>query len=166
MKSRVEITISIMIKPQRKTSSAKHYQIFLMEVYCCQTESTEERTQSKSLSGLPKSPLLGRKGREEEAGLGLQSSVKSPSWIQSTTSRRKWRKTTAAAAAKSLQSCPTLCDPIDGSPPGSPIPGTLQARILEWVAVYIYNGILLSHKKEWNNVIWYNMDRPGDYHTK
>ena len=42
----------------------------------------------------------------------------------------------AAAAAKSLQSCPTLCDPIDGSPPGSPIPGILQARTLEWVAIY------------------------------
>ena len=40
-----------------------------------------------------------------------------------------------AAAAKSLQSCPTLCDPIDGSPPGSPIPGILQARTLEWVAI-------------------------------
>ena len=41
----------------------------------------------------------------------------------------------AAAAAKSLQSCPTLCDPIDGSPLGSPIPGILQARTLEWVAI-------------------------------
>ena len=41
----------------------------------------------------------------------------------------------AAAAAKSLQSCPTLCDPIDGSPPGSPIPGILQARTLKWVAI-------------------------------
>ena len=41
----------------------------------------------------------------------------------------------AAAAAKSLQSCPSLCDPIDGSPPGSPIPGILQARTLEWVAI-------------------------------
>jgi len=61
------------------TSSAKHYQTFLMEVYRCQTESTEEQTQSKSLSGLPKSSLLRRKGQEEEAGLGLQSSVKSPS---------------------------------------------------------------------------------------
>ena len=40
----------------------------------------------------------------------------------------------AAAAAKSLQSCPTLCDPIDGSPPGSPIPEILQARTLEWLA--------------------------------
>ena len=41
----------------------------------------------------------------------------------------------AAAAAKSLQSCPTLCDPIDGSPPGSPVPGILQARTLESVAI-------------------------------
>ena len=41
----------------------------------------------------------------------------------------------AAAAAKSLQSCPTLCDPIDGSPPVSPVPGILQARVLEWVAI-------------------------------
>ena len=41
----------------------------------------------------------------------------------------------SAAAAKSLQSCPTLCDPIDGSPPGFPVPGSLQARTLEWVAI-------------------------------
>ena len=47
---------------------------------------------------------------------------------------------TSAAAAKSLQSCPTLCDPIDGSPPGSPIPGILQARTLEWVAISFSNA--------------------------
>ena len=40
-----------------------------------------------------------------------------------------------AAAAKSLQSCPTLCDPVDSSPPGTPVPGILQARTLEWVAI-------------------------------
>ena len=45
-----------------------------------------------------------------------------------------------AAAAKSLQLCPTLCNPIDGSPPGSPIPGILQARILEWVAISFSNA--------------------------
>ena len=45
-----------------------------------------------------------------------------------------------AAAAKSLQSCPTLCDPIEGSPPGSPIPGILQARTLEWVAIFFSNA--------------------------
>ena len=48
------------------------------------------------------------------------------------TKRYKWVfRRAAAAAAKSLQSCPTLCDPIDGSPPGCPVPGILQARILE-----------------------------------
>ena len=46
----------------------------------------------------------------------------------------------AAAAAKSLQSCPTLCDPIDGSPLGSSVPGSLQARILEWVAISFSNA--------------------------
>ena len=46
----------------------------------------------------------------------------------------------AAAAAKLLQSCPTLCDSMDGSPPGSPIPGILQARILEWVAISFSNA--------------------------
>ena len=45
-----------------------------------------------------------------------------------------------SAAAKSLQSYPTLCDPIDGSPPGSPVPGILQARTLEWVAVSFSNA--------------------------
>jgi len=46
----------------------------------------------------------------------------------------------AAAAAKSLQSCPTLCDPIDGNPPGSPVPGILQARTPEWVAISFSNA--------------------------
>ena len=47
---------------------------------------------------------------------------------------------TPSAAAKSLQSCLTLCDPIDSSPPGSPIPGTLQARTLEWVTIAFSNA--------------------------
>ena len=47
---------------------------------------------------------------------------------------------TAAAAAQLLQSCPTLCDPTDGSPPGPPFPGILQARTLEWVAVSFSNA--------------------------
>ena len=46
----------------------------------------------------------------------------------------------AAAAAKSLQSCPTLWDPIDGSPPGSPVPGIVQARVLEWGAIAFSSG--------------------------
>ena len=48
--------------------------------------------------------------------------------------------TAAAAAAKSRQSCPTLCDPIDSSPPGSPVPGIFQARTLEWVAISFSNA--------------------------
>ena len=48
--------------------------------------------------------------------------------------------TAATAAAKFLQSCPTLCDPIDGSPPGSSVPGILQARTLEWVAISFSNA--------------------------
>ena len=48
--------------------------------------------------------------------------------------------TAAAAAAKSLRLCPTLCDPIDSSPPGSPIPGILKARTLEWVAISFSNA--------------------------
>ena len=49
-------------------------------------------------------------------------------------------KTAASAAAKLLQSCPTLCDPIDGSPPGSSVPGILQARTPEWVAISFSNA--------------------------
>ena len=45
-----------------------------------------------------------------------------------------------AVAAKSLQSCPIVCDPIDSSPPGSPVPGILQARTLEWVAISFSNA--------------------------
>ena len=51
-----------------------------------------------------------------------------------------WWADLVSAAAKSLQSCPVLCDPIDGSPPGSPVPGILQARTLEWVAISFSNA--------------------------
>ena len=51
-----------------------------------------------------------------------------------------WNKKEGSIAAKSLQSCPTLCDSIDGSPPGSPVPGILQARTLEWVAISFSNA--------------------------
>ena len=50
------------------------------------------------------------------------------------------KTTAAAAAAKSLQSCPSLCDPVDGSPPRSPVPRILQARTLEWVAISFSNA--------------------------
>ena len=54
-----------------------------------------------------------------------------------------------AAAAKSLQSCPTLCNPIDGSPPGSPVPGILQARTLEWVAISFSSHVTITLIKYW-----------------
>ena len=60
----------------------------------------------------------------------------------------------SAAAAKSLQSCLTLCDPIDGSPPGSPIPGILQARTLEWVAISFSNASKWKVKVKSLSHIW------------
>ena len=54
----------------------------------------------------------------------------------------------AAAAAKSLQSCPSLCDPIDGSPPGSPVPGILQARTLEWVSHFLLQCIKVKSESD------------------
>ena len=81
--------------------------------------------------------------------------------------QQKWvysRSTAAATAAKSLQSCPTLWDPIDGSPPGFPVPGILQARTLEWVAIsfsthdynsgsaIIINHVQVIHKNKWRTL--------------
>ena len=62
----------------------------------------------------------------------------------------------AAAAAKSLQSCPTLCDPIDGGPPGSAVPGILQARTLEWVAISFSN----AWKWKWSRSVVSYFSRP------
>ena len=64
----------------------------------------------------------------------------------------------AAAAAKLLQSCPTLCDSIDGSPPGSPIPGILQARTLEWVCDSCKEGKISTLIGVWRQVIPVLMD--------
>ena len=65
------------------------------------------------------------------------------------------------------QSCLTLCDPMDCSPPGSSLPGIFQARVLGWVAIaFSDNGRLLSHKKEGNNAICSNMDATRDDHTE
>ena len=60
----------------------------------------------------------------------------------------------AAAAAKSLQSCPTLCDPTDGSPPGSPVPGILQTRTLEWVAISFSNAWKLKVNVKSLSRVW------------
>ena len=75
----------------------------------------------------------------EKAG---EPEIKLPTSVGSLEKQENSRKTSAAAgaAAKSLQSCPTLWDPIDGSPPGSPVPGILQARTLEWIAISFSNA--------------------------
>ena len=64
---------------------------------------------------------------------------------------KKWA---ATVAAKSLQSCLTLCDPIDGSPPGSPVPGILQARTLEWVAIFFSNAWKWNVKRKSLSRVW------------
>ena len=106
----------------------------------------------------PRSPALQEdslpaeaRGKPKNTGVGSLSLLQRIFPIQESKRdllhcRRFW----AAAAAKSLQSCPTLCDPIDGSPPGSPIPGILQARTLEWVA--ISDPMHESEKWKWRNV--------------
>ena len=75
----------------------------------------------------------------------------------------RYRCTAAAAAAMSLQSCPTPCDPIDGSPPGSSIPGILQARILEWIAISFSNACMHPKLPQSYPTLWDPMDRspPG-----
>ena len=60
----------------------------------------------------------------------------------------------SAAAAKLLQSCPTLCDPIDSTPPGSPVPNILQARILEWVAISFSNAWKRKVKVKLLSHVW------------
>ena len=70
-----------------------------------------------------------------------------------------------AAAAKSLQSCPTLCDPTDGSLPGSPVPGILQARTLEWVPISFSTMEYYSAIKRINLTIYSKMDRLRGYYA-
>ena len=77
----------------------------------------------------PKQPIKKNKHRE----MGLETVMRKDYSVGD-------YSTDKAAAAKSLQLCPTLCNPIDGSPPGSPIPGILQARTLEWVAISFSNA--------------------------
>ena len=77
-----------------------------------------------------KDPDAGKDWRQEEKGTTEDEMV----------GKHHWLSEHAAAAAKSLQSCPTLCDPIEGSPLGSPVPGILQARTLEWVTISFSNA--------------------------
>jgi hypothetical protein len=81
--------------------------------------------------------------RNSSSDINALKQRKTTEWERLEISPRKLeipRNMAAAAAAKSLQSCPTLCDPIYGSPPGSPLPGILQARTREWVAISFSNA--------------------------
>ena len=78
-------------------------------------------------------------------GLGWQF----PQWTF-----KKKKLLAAAAAAKTLQSCPTLCDPTDGNPPGSPIPGILQARTREWVAISFSDAWKWKEKVKLLSRVW------------
>ena len=75
---------------------------------------------------------------KDRNGMGLTEAEDIKRWQEYR--KELYKKDLAAAAAKSLQSCPTLCDPRDDSPPGSPVPGILQARTLEWVAISFSNA--------------------------
>ena len=92
------------------------------------TWPTKAEAQSPSTHFTCKISWWPGKGRGSQEGTG-----KTYVWVL-------WVVQQAAAAAKSLQSCPTLCDPMDGSPPGSPIPGILHARTLEWGAISFSNA--------------------------
>ena len=74
-----------------------------------------------------------------QANTGMGSRGEEPLQFMESVIGRPPSQRGTAASAKSLQSCPTLCDPIDSSPPGSPVPGILQARTLEWVAISFSN---------------------------
>ena len=81
--------------------------------------------------------------------------IKLPMSVGSSEKQESSRKTSAAAAAaKSPQSCPTLCNPMNGSPPGSPVPGILQARTLEWVAISFSNTWKWKVKVKSLSCVW------------
>ena len=75
-----------------------------------------------------------------DPGIELGSPTLQADSLSSEPPGKPYKEAAAAAAAKLLQSCPTLCDPTDGSLPGSPVPGILQARTLEWVAISFSNA--------------------------
>ena len=106
-------------------------------------EGTQYLQKSPFFSGIPLTPFNGWSWISHRAALfskGDRLLWETAATIFFSLYLNLLKTSVAAAAAKSLQSCPTLCHPIDGSPPGSPIPGILQARTLEWVAISFSNA--------------------------
>ena len=97
----------------------------------------------KNLSAMQDPGLIPGLGRSpgERNGYLLQYSC-----LENSRDRGAWQAM-SAAAAKSLQSCLTLCDPIDGSPPGSPIPGIFQARVLEWLTIAFSKAMSIGSQR-------------------
>ena len=104
--------------------------------------------QFRSCADLRRSEMTFVKDLHLSVSLLAMISPKRPSWMLNIIT------TAAAAAAKLLQSCPTLCDPIDGSPPGSPVPGILQTRTLEWVAISFFNAWKWKVKVKLLSCVW------------
>ena len=97
-----------------------------------------QQTETLSLSPRPNSYL-----RNATLNSSTKASFSTARWVVLNVQRslpKRARGLFSSVTAKSLQSCPTLCDPIDGSPPGCPVPGILQARTLEWVAISFSNA--------------------------
>ena len=126
-----------LIFPLSETCSPLKFQSSLWEMLRCLKRETIQETQIIPISCLPRSPII-----SFFYSICLASFFNNSTYLHHKVAMgielvniNRLEHTVAAAAAKSLQSCPTLCDPIDGSPPGSPVPGILQARTLEWVAI-------------------------------
>ena len=101
----------------------------------CQAPLSMGFSRQEYWSGLPYSPP----GDLPDPGIEIVS-LTSPALAGGFFVTNATRETPWSPAAKSLQSCPTLCDPIDSSPPDSPVPGILKARTLEWVAISFSNA--------------------------
>ena len=119
-------------------SCFSHVQLFeTLWTVTHQTPLTIEFSRQEYWNGLPCPPP----GDVPSTGIKLESlNSLALTGVFFTTSTTWKTQCENAAAAKSLQSCPILCDPRDGSPPGSPVPGILQARTLEWVAISFSNA--------------------------
>ena len=135
-------TIDTRKKERKKVKSLSHVRLFVTQwTVAYQAPLSKGFSRQEYWSGLP-FPSLGDlpdPGIEPRSPT-LQADALTSEPPGKIIDTRDASKVAAAAAAKSLQSCRTLCDPIDSTPPGAPVPGILQARTLEWVAISFSNA--------------------------